>query len=216
MGGAIPIRALSLALSLSFGSCRTFDVPVEPDAGGADSEPVILPAVLLADTYLDQGHPSQNHGDLAWAVVGSGFDSGEAKELLVRFGYDALLDEQAGGSIAEARLRLYYNYHGDGNPAGRELTVHRVEQPWDEAEADWDNRPSFTSEPTSEAIVPANASTWIEWDVTADVNSDLQQAGGCHGWIVRDREAWGGGDAPQAYFDTREAGSYKPTLLIEL
>lgn len=94
MGGAF-FKALARLLPLVLlAGCRTYGMPDEADAGDADEEPVTLPAPLLADTFIDQGHPSQNNGDLAWAVVGSGFDSGAAQELLVRFGFDAVLGEE--------------------------------------------------------------------------------------------------------------------------
>ena len=215
MGGLFSVRASSVLVALLLLGCRTFGGPEAEDDTGTD-EVVEYPAIPIADSYVDQLEPSANNGDLAWGIVrnGSGYTEGWGMELLVAFNWETLPVEEAIDGISSARLRLYYAYFADSDPAGRELTAHRIDEPWDEATVSWSDRPASDPAPTATAIVPQVASCWIEWDVTDDINNDLTMYDPCHGWVIRAPEPWGDSDIPMLYFQTKEAGGYAPTLLV--
>jgi hypothetical protein len=117
--------------------------------------------------------------------------------------------------VLSATLYLYYYEYGDNNPAGRSLTLYRVTSDWAEGTVTWNTRPSIAPVPTSASIVPSYY-TWMEWDVTSDVQLFVAHQVDNFGWQIMDEEKWGWFDIPITKFHTKEYGDYLPYLEVEL
>ena len=110
---------------------------------------------------------------------------------------------------------LYYYTWGDNNPAGRELTCHRITGDWDEDTVTYDTRPTHDAAVTDVSIVPGTTGVWMTWDVTSDVQPFVDGQETNYGWIIMDEVPWGQGGIPYAAFHTKENGDFIPYLCIE-
>ena len=139
-------------------------------------------------------------GSLGWEI-----------DTLIRFDLEGV---PTGVSIESATLHIYYYAWEDNNPAGRTHRCRRLELDWDEAFVTWNGRPAWSSEISAEATVPGSPGQWMSWDVTADVQAFVAEPDMNFGWVLRDEQAWGGGDIPYTRSWSKEHGDHVPYLEI--
>jgi hypothetical protein len=131
---------------------------------------------------------------------GVGGSSGWAADALIKFD----LSQFGNKTICSAKLKLYYQRWHDNNPAGRVLKLFRNTSDWEECIVTWRNQPGYDTIPTSSCAVPAVTGTWMEWDVTTDVQAMLQGSISNYGWHLLDDNYWGHVNIPQIYFCSKE------------
>ena len=135
-----------------------------------------------------------------------------ARDVLIKFD----LSQYANRTITSAKLKLrYYGWH-DTNPATRVLKLFRNMADWDELTVTWNNQPDTAAQPTSSCVVPADTETWMEWDVTTDVQAMLLGSISNYGWHLLDDNYWGQPNIPISYFRSKEYGTYSPRLDIDV
>ena len=133
--------------------------------------------------------------------------SGWEWDSLLRFDLSAI---PANATIRYASLQLYYYYNWDGSPGGDQLNIHRITSDWNEETANWATRPTYAPVPTSSSYVPYATGTWMEWNVTVDVQTFLSGGVTNYGWRIVDIQ--GGNEI--AYFRTKEYMDSQPLLLV--
>jgi len=117
----------------------------------------------------------------------------------------------SGSVIISATLKLYVstlNYPSDG-----QVELHRVTSDWSESGATWNNQPSYDSAITaSKACSEISDDSWVEFDVTSDVQAWVNGTYDNYGWAILRP----GVSSSTAYigFDSRE-GTNKPQLIVE-
>jgi hypothetical protein len=177
--------------------------------------PIAAQLVLrsIADAEVRQDRPSQNFGSDDEMTVRS-TDSGNPDKnsrVLVRFDLSAI---PAGATILSARLRLRID---DAPSHSRTYELLPMEAAWNE------RNPGGVTWNTLPALIPASGQVptgtvdgvWLEWDVTADVQSMLAGQLPDHGWLVRDVEESAKGDY-LTEFHTREADHDESPRLVVL
>jgi hypothetical protein len=132
------------------------------------------------------------------------------KDALSQFDLSSIPDHSV---IILARLHLYYYLWHDNDPVGRNLTCHSVTGSWIEETVTWNSRPTWSSQVTSSAVVP-NSFGWMDWDVTSDVQSVVNQELPNHGWVIMDEVPWNDFDIPWTQFYAKENGFLVPYLEV--
>jgi len=171
------------------------------------------------DTYVMQDYPTSIRGHLDNIYIqnhyGAGGSSNWGCDMLIKFDLSSI---SPGTLINSATLKIYYYKWTFNSPAGNDLTLHRVTSDWDEVTACWNNRPSYTPEVTSSAIVPGSPGFWMEWDVTSDVQDFIDGQEINYGFQIIDDEYWGATNIPVSHFRSKEYGSlipYLETIIVE-
>ena len=185
---------------------------------------VIAPAVHAGiitatdDAYIRMESPSANHGAAQLMQVRNRYghpthDDNFEYEALVQF---QLSDIQYGATVESATLYVHYFNYSGANPAGRDLTCHRITGPWTEMAVTWATQPSFAPMPTAAAAIPETLDAWLAFDVTADLQA-LTDPYGNYGWVIRDTTYWGNVSIPTTSLRTQEYHpDYAPYLDVEL
>lgn len=122
------------------------------DCGGCAPQTTTLQVV--ADSYVDEGTPTANHGQAAVLVT----DQSPDQQALLRFSVASLP-----GALQKALLRIYVTNGSSNGPA-----VHVTTDPWTELGVTWNNRPKPSGAALTDlGSVPKGA--WLEIDVTKAV-----------------------------------------------
>jgi len=145
-------------------------------------------------------------------MIYSASGSGWAYDTLISFDISSIPSNRI---IKSAVLELYYYEWVDTNPVNRDLNLYKVTNEWDEDTVTWNTQPSYASQPTTYSSVPSSVGTWMEWDVTVDVQDFVNGIEDNYGWKITDDNYWGTYDIPRIYFRTKEYESYIPYLEIE-
>ncbi|MFA5101749.1 MAG: DUF2341 domain-containing protein, partial [Candidatus Thermoplasmatota archaeon] len=159
------------------------------------------------DSYIAQNHPSDILGSLDY-IRTRGLN-GWIFTVLVKFDLSSIPE---GINVKSATLKLFYYQYIDGNPSGHLLNLYRITSTWDESNATWNTQPSYSSQVTSSAIVPASTEVWMEWNVTDDVQSFIDGQYINYGWELIDTVT---SSNSCTYFHPKEHGSYIPILEIK-
>lgn len=114
-------------------------------------------------------------------------------------------------TITSAILKLYYySYFSTyANPFGRQISLYKNLQSWNEKTVTWNNAPTFDTTKTCSLITPNNFG-WLEFNVTNDIKYWL--TGGLnYGWTIKFTDE----NAPDSimYFYTKESATF-PILEI--
>lgn len=117
--------------------------------------------------------------------------------------------------VVHATLHLFYWFHGETDPVGRVLNVNRITSDWNESLVTWNNKPTISTELSSNSTVPSNYG-YIEWDVTEDVKSFISEQVENFGWQIMDEHHWGNNDVPVTYFRTKEYNGVNPYLEVDV
>jgi len=167
------------------------------------------------DAYIIHGSPDYNTGTEPALIIrndyGAGGSSGWACDALIKFD----LSQYPNQTITSAKLKLFYYQWYDNNPAGRVLKLFRNMGDWNELTVTWGNQPDTAAQPTSSCAVPATTGTWMEFDVTEEVQAMVQGSISNYGWHLLDDNYWGGGNIPIIRLRSKEYGTtYSPRLEI--
>ncbi|MCX6666539.1 MAG: DNRLRE domain-containing protein, partial [Euryarchaeota archaeon] len=161
----------------------------------------------VADAYIAENHPTyiltnqtyvRIRGLTAWHFNG-----------LLQFDLSPIAPEN---TVSSAKLKLYYYSSEDGSTAGHTLNLYRITSNWNKENVTWNTRPSYNGTIIASAVVPSTVGTWIEWDVTNDVQSFINDQTVNYGWEIIDPAS---SDNSQTYFYSNEYGSDRPYLEIE-
>jgi hypothetical protein len=152
-----------------------------------------------ADSWIDQGSPSNNNGsDSNLKVMSKG---GANLRALVRFNLPVSLPE--GCVVESATLRLY----AGSATSGRTLQALQVNGSWTEGGVTWSNQP-----PTTGAAATTTSGTgYRQWNVTTQLQAQFT-AGAHNGFLVRD--AVEGQDAGQQFHSREKAPDNPPQLVV--
>jgi hypothetical protein len=131
-------------------------------------------------------------------------------DALIKFD---LFSIPSSATILSASLHLYYFNWTGTDPAGRTLTLYLITSNWKEDNVYWNTQPVYAPTPTDIAVVPATINHWMIWDVTADVQSLVQERA-FYGWKITDETTWAKPNVPMTNFHTKENGNYIPFLEI--
>ena len=168
------------------------------------------------DAYIIHGSPDHNTCTEPELQIrndyGVGGSSGWAADVLIKFD----LSQFANQTICSAKLKLFYCRWNSNNPKNRVLKLFRNMADWEECNVTWNNHPDTAAQPTSSCAVPVVTETWMEWDVTTDVQAMLQGSIPNYGWHLLDDNYWGTVNIPQIYFKSKEYSdiTYSPRLEI--
>ena len=166
-----------------------------------------------ADTFVGEYSPNANHGSNGYMLVSDkyGATSNYDARGMVLFN---LSEIPPGSTIISAILSLYYYRYDDTNPIGREITCHRILESWDEMTVTYNTMPNSNPIECSSTILPGYF-TWVDWDVTSEVDDFINGGDDNYGWMVRDYKApWGGFNIPQQYYYSSDAADLHPKLFI--
>lgn len=172
------------------------------------------------DTYIANYNIFEINGDLDILATrnryGEGSDIWEC-DILIRFDISSI---PRSTSIISASLNLYYAGGGDSSPEGRPLTVYKILNDWDEMTVNFNSKLLVTSSLSSVENVPNSIDVWMSWDVTKDVQHDVNATEDNFGWKIMDETYWGMVGVPVAYFYSKEyvppAPPFCPYLEVEL
>ncbi len=171
-----------------------------------------------ADSTLSQAAPATNYGAIV-QIQEYPWSPSWSKRGLIHFDLTALPGNALVGS---AILRLHEaQAYGVGTQT---VALHRMAQNWTEPGVTW-NRYDGTSnwialggDFSSTATATTNISwtgavKWDTWNVQSDVQNFLSGTQQNYGWLIKDNVE----NASQAYwyFDSREAATNRPQLVID-
>lgn len=132
----------------------------------------------IADSYVDQNNPDNNHGDDHDLKVRS--QSGEKnKRSFIRFDFHFPDDT----SIQSAALKLFLD---KAPSASRTYALSRSLSPWSEDDVTWDNQPATSSPARDSAITGTTNDVWLSWNVTDDVADFVDETFSNDGWGLFD------------------------------
>ena len=166
------------------------------------------------DSFISMKTPEINYGSNETTNVrnryGNESDDWEM-DTLIRFDISIPNNEV----VVRATLHLFYWFHGETDPVGRVLKVYRITSDWNESVVTWNNKPTISTELSSNSTVPSNYG-YIEWDVTDDVKSFISEQVENFGWQIMDEQHWGNNDIPVTCFRTKEYNDVHPYLEVEV
>ena len=134
----------------------------------------------IADGYIDQVNPCQNHGsDGELAVKSKGPNSN--KRTFVRFDFRF----PVGTTILSSDWKMFM---ASAPTVSRDYEAKRVTERWEEESLSCDNEPAATASLTD--IVPTGTSdnTWLSWNVASDVQDFVNETHPNYGWRLTDKE----------------------------
>lgn len=166
-----------------------------------------------ADAHTRDVAPGENNGssDVIWIGRGAFWGLGNVRTF-VRFDLLDLLPGNA--NVVTAAALSAYQFDTEPAAGGLDTNVHRVTASWDESTVTWANQPAFDNQ------VWATAQTgdsfyrgWIDWDVTALVQSQLTNQSHL-GWMYKNTFE-SAGASRLGYFHSREYAA-DPSLRLQL
>ena len=147
---------------------------------------------VVADATVREDRSTQNYA--ASLTLGARSLIGANRRAYIRYDLAQCTPAvPASASVKSAKLSLAVT--ATGLPVTcRTEDVYRVTGSWDETAITWASKPSTAGSPTSSAVVGALVgcdnslpSTYVRWDVTADVQSFVDGTAPNYGWMIRDR-----------------------------
>jgi len=159
-----------------------------------------------ADSSIDSSHPTTNYGGSTSIAAGYYPPPTEQKlRFLVKFDLSLI---PSNATINSAVLSLY-QWWGTGTPSLNWLVAGQTSSSWTEYGVNWDNRPGYYTNVRS--TIAACEGCWGSFDVKPIVSEWVSGAKANHGFMIVASES---GNYWYRYFNSREAESNKPYLLI--
>ena len=153
-----------------------------------------------ADAWVDQYHGDTNFGTRDYFRVRSRENSNYRG--LVHFDLSSL---PAGVTIESTILYLRIT---SINGVDRTHNAHRVTADWTETGVTWNNQPSYDSTATDSVSTGSASETWVEWNVTSDVQLFVDGTQN-YGWLIKDAVE-DKGFPPRGWdYYSREKGDYR-------
>jgi hypothetical protein len=177
----------------------------------AEGELVLEPS---DDTRVNQAKPDHNYGSSTDILIRNEYGaggSGFAWDGLIRFD---LSDIPENVSVEYAMLNLYYYAWKDNNPSGRVLHLYKAVDEWDEDTVTWNTQPTYNAQASAFAFVPSSTKTWMQWDVTLDVQGFLDGSTENYGWKITDDTKWNTFNIPIMRFYSKENTEFIPYLYV--
>ncbi|MEM2120299.1 MAG: DNRLRE domain-containing protein, partial [Archaeoglobaceae archaeon] len=114
--------------------------------------------------------------------------------------------------IMNATLFLYKSSHS-GTPTAINLGAHRVLASWSETTINWNNQPSFETNPTNSITPPTTNNIYLAWNVTTDVQLFADGTAN-YGWCIKSSNE---NQATRITFNSKENSNTatRPYLRIE-
>ncbi len=165
------------------------------------------------DAHIRQDYPDITEGDATGMNVRNIGSIGGTWNALIKFNLSSISIPQ-NAIIKSAFLKCFYYAYKDNNPAGRLFNLYKITDEWNEETVTWNNRPSFSTQPSATTPVPNSPGQWMEWDVTIDFEAFIAGSEQNYGWKISDDSYWGGPDIPITRLTTKEAESQHPYLEI--
>ncbi len=187
-----------------------FSMTLLTGAAAAQSVVTLYPT---ADSHTRDIAPGENNGssDVIWIGRGAFWDLGNIRTF-VRFDLLGLLP--ASPNVVSAASLSAYQFGTEPAAGGLDTNVHRVTANWTENTVTWANQPAYDSQ------VWATAQTgdsfyhgWIDWDVTALVQSQITSRSHL-GWMFKNTFE-SAGASRLGYFHSREYAA-DPSLRLQL
>jgi len=217
MKGKMQKSKLILLTSLFLISTFTILFPIENSS--AETYQTIVKLLPTDDTYISHCATDGNYGASEKIVVRNDYgyigSSGWRWDALINFNIYPIIK---GTRILSAKLKTYCYEQNYYNQSNLSLCIYRITNNWNEENITWDNQPSYASENSSHIIVPAFEDSWLEWDVTPDVQDYINGTISCYGWKITDENNWGHFNIPEFIFRSKETNDteQQPYLEIEL
>jgi PKD repeat protein len=189
---------------------------VTDDDEATDSETITITTysgpITVTFKPIDDASSS---GDLTYMEVrnNDGFlSSGHRWNGYIKF---PISNIPSGSNIKSASLHLYYWNWRDNDPSGRKLNLHRIwGHSWNE-ETITEYSPGWVGTITDYAIIPSYTNTWMEWEVTEDVQDFIDGEETNYGWVITDDTSYGWNNIPISSFRSKEYNSqYAPYISI--
>ena len=167
-----------------------------------------------ADTDVKEHEPTINYGSSGSMLVSDKYGATSNYDARSMVLFD-LSEIPSGSTIISANFSLYYFGYWDTNPVGREITCHRILEDWDEMTVTYHSMPDSNPIECASTILPGYF-TWVDWDVTAEVDDFINSGVNNYGWMIRDyKSPWGGPNIPQQLYYSSNAVDLHPMLFIE-
>lgn len=168
------------------------------------------------DTEISHDAPDTNCGNETSIAIRNEYgvqgSPGWASDGLIRFDISSI---PTGSIIQSATLNLFYYYWTSTNPQGRELTLYRITNNWNEETATWNNQPTYYTIPTNSSLIPDEINNWIQWNVTSDIQKYVDGQATNYGWKITDESYWGDFNIPLTLLRSKENVTDSPYLEIE-
>jgi len=163
----------------------------------------------IADSYVDSDESDHNFGEeerlqvyyYKWVFI--------TKQRFVYLMFN-LSDIPAGIIIVSADLRLF----AESAQAALNIGAHYCsDNSWEETEITWNNKPSWSEEPTDiESVSVSNS--WFDWNIKSDVESVLQSNDTLLTILLTPEET-GNKDLTVVFYSRQaELTEYRPKLVI--
>jgi hypothetical protein len=159
-----------------------------------------------ADTMVYEYAPDNNWGHEHFIEV---YNNNRSMGLVL---FD-LSGIPSGSLINSANLSLFYYNYDLEIPTGREITCHRILETWNEMTVTFDTRPAFDPVECASAVLPGNY-TWVNWNVTSEVNDFLNGGDMNYGWLLRDYKAHSTHNIDQYYYSSNANNEFPPRLFV--
>ena len=156
----------------------------------------------MGDTWLEEGHPTDTHGDEGDTKVKH--KTGDDRFSL--FGFD-LSSFPAGSQVQSAQLQLTVR---SADASGDPVLIHRVTSPWDEATATWNSHGSAFDPAVVATLLPALPHAY-QVDVTSLVRDWVDGVQPNHGFLL---EATSYDDESRYYSREESNAPRRPKLIV--
>jgi hypothetical protein len=158
-----------------------------------------------ADAYVrDGGSATTNYGSNA-ALEVKEHDAGWNRRVYVKFDLSSLA-----GAVSGAKLRLYGNLAGTDPQLS--VGAFSAGSSWTESGLTWNTQPSVGTSALSTLVITGTTPRWNEWDVTAYVQAEKSAGRNVVSLLLKSATV----SATLADFDSKEAGSTAPQLVVSL
>jgi len=169
------------------------------------------------DTNIKHGISSNNFGSSNKIIIrneyGYAGSSGWGWDALIKFDTSNIPEDT---NIISAKLKIYYYDHNYYNYTNHNLNIYRITNDWDENIVTWDNQPTYESQKTTTSNISDFPSSWIEFDVTDNVQNYINKDLNNYGWKISDETDWEHFSIPEFFFKTKDSNNseYWPYLEI--
>lgn len=161
----------------------------------------------IADSYVDQDHPTTNNGTDSDLRVKSRSGS-KNKRTFARFDFHLPTDT----TINSAALKLFLE---NAPSASRTYAVSRALSSWNETGIIWNNQPATSSPATAAATTGTTNDRWLSWNVKNDVSGFVAGTFSNYGWEVFDT-AESSGTTREGKFHSRENDEENTRPVLEV
>lgn len=180
-----------------------------PDDLGDENDIANGTLSTIGDSWIDEDNTGTTHGTSTDVNVQSKSTNKDQRSL-IQFDTASI---PAGSSITKATLRLFLS---DAPSGTRTYEAFRITSMWDESTVTWASQPTTEGAATANAATGTTNNTWLEWDVTGDIEGFIAGSFTNYGWMIKDSSEEGT-STRQGKFNSSEHGteSKRPQLVVD-